>query len=212
MKEKPMLYSGPMVRAILEDLKTQTRRVMKEHPPLPWKVEIHGDSLFVLDGGWKKFCKVPHPVGSRIWVKETWRTVNDPATCIGDALEIDYRADGITRIMDKVGKSRWRPSIHMPRWASRINLEVTEVRVERLQEITNEDALEEGIVDWCPYDRCGGIGYLPQNHTVTEPEVCECSHFDGVEVYKLLWESINGPGSWDQNPWVWVYTFKRIKP
>ena len=155
--------------------------------------------------------EAPHPVGSRIWVKETWRTVNDPATCIGDALEIDYRADGITRIMDKVGKSRWRPSIHMPRWASRINLEVTEVRVERLQEITNEDALEEGIVDWCPYDRCGGIGYLPQNHTVTEPEVCECSHFDGVEVYKLLWESINGPGSWDQNPWVFVYTFRRVK-
>ena len=198
MKEKPMLYSGPMVRAILEDLKTQTRRVMKEHPPLPWKVEIHGDSLCVLDGGCKKFCKVPHPVGSRIWVKETWRTVNDPATCIGDALEIDYRADGITRIMDKVGKSRWRPSIHMPRWASRINLDVTEVRLERLQDISEEDAKAEGVTlgedrSWAFKE--AGLKYEPHRFA-----------------YELLWDEINGPGSWDQNPWVWVYTFKRIKP
>ena len=223
MKEKPMLFIGPMVRATLEDRKNQTRRVMKNQPPFPWKTEIHGDSLFVLDGGWKKFCKVPHPAGSRIWVKETWATASsDAGPCVC------YRADcgriyvdehfGFQKVyhdssskhlwanwardLESGVEGKWRPSIFMPRWASRINLEVTEVRVERLQEITRKDAEAEGVCTDDYFDRLEHAeSCAPPGSILPSPR----------SEYQRLWNQINGPGSWDQNPWVWVYTFRRVK-
>lgn len=184
MREKPILFSGPMVRAILEGSKTQTRRVCK--------LDVRGgmpqpefDSLL-------RYCPYGQP-GDRLWVRETcwlygrwevkgvrkngkpsWRFV-----LIGKRVRFDK--PGTDESMAYWGGGEgwsWRPSIHMPRWASRITLEITGVRVERLGEISESDARAEGV--------------------------------QSVAEFKELWASINGPGSWEANPWVWVVEFRRI--
>jgi len=141
--------------------------------------------------------------GDRLWVRETWAPDFEP-------YEFIYRAD------DGMFASRWRPSIHMPRWASRITLEVESVRVERLQDISEEDAIAEGIqanskdggitVKYGISDRDGWPGN--DDHGWHWHEWCKTPR----EAYLKLWEKINGPGSVQANPWVWVVTFKRIKP
>ena len=195
MTERPILFSGPMVRAILEGRKTQTRRVVKPQPELQLKSarwmrcadEQH--ALFTQHDG--ELCgqmastrKCPYgKPGDRLWVRETWA---HRRWMLGDASPSPttvYRADG----EDLKGCDRWRPSIHMPRWASRITLEVVGVRVERLQDISEEDAKAEGI-EWV-------IGYRSR-----------------IPLFSALWERINGPGSWDANPWVWVVEFRRVSP
>lgn len=192
---KPILFTGAMVRALLAGTKTQTRRIVRGafHEPGGYlQSEPVGDG-----GEWCFGCsKVPASFltrcpcgapGDKLWVRETWRTINDPATCIGDALAIDYRADGIQRIGDKIGTLKWKPSIFMPRWASRITLQVTGVRVERLQEITAQDAISEGI-------------------SVDDSQLRETPNF------RELWDSINaGRGyGWASNPWVWRIEFTRL--
>ena len=189
MIEKPMLFTGPMVRAILDGRKTQTRRVVKPQP-------VDGDEITSAYRDWQmgrlrdsenafRPIKCPHPIGSRIWVKETFRVLYDPATCLEGALDIDYRADGKQRLMDKIGKSKWKSPRFMPRWASRTTLEVIGVNVERLQDISEKDAYDEGI------------GHLPG--------------ISGKELYGQLWDSINGKKHpWVVNPWVWVYTFRKL--
>jgi hypothetical protein len=184
MKDTPILMSAPMVRASRRDVdpKTQTRRIIK---PQPKFVQALTDGRFETspDGGFDhgvEYIRCPYgQPGDRLWVKETFCT---PYT-IGKPVkgqQIRYRSthedDGMTY--------KWRPSIFMPRWASRLTLEVVSVRVERLQEISEGDAIEEGIT-W------------DQDH-------------DYIGEYRKLWESINGPGSWDANPFVWVVEFKRI--
>ena len=162
MKERPILFSGPMVRAILNGTKTQTRRVMRPGE----RVE-----KMILN-------KSPYGIpGDRLWVRETWTGADDPA----HKHAVHYRADGERAC-------RWRPSILMPRWASRITLEVTGIRIERLCDITERDALAEG---------CVGDGHV----TV-----------DARAAFKLLWGSLNAKRGygWDANPWVWVIHFKRI--
>lgn len=202
MKERPILFSAPMVRAILAGQKTQTRRMVKP---------IGGDDGFVLQdcgSGWWPYRsddgesaitrdgnETPHSCpygqpGDRLWVREAWRHIEggvmyDAAGGAIDAFEPEtvYRADNEKR------PGPWKPSIHMPRWASRITLEVTGVRVERLCDISEADATAEGTPNSL---HLSGGRFANEN-------------------FCHLWETINGEGSWSANPWVWVVKFARIK-
>lgn len=142
-------------------------------------------------GCYLKLCPYGQP-GDRLWVRETWH----PETSNPDA-KAAYRADCDYETGKECG---WRPSIHMPRWASRILLEITDVRVERLQDIDEDDCLAEGIAQ-----------------VVREklPRIQQCGEYDAINVdpvaeYRDLWESISGAGSWDAKPWVWVIEFRRV--
>ena len=181
-----MLFSGDMVRAILEGRKTQTRRVYKPRGDCSGTIEIN------------------HLPGSRIWVRETW------GPCEGG---VCYAASELPGVKPDDGK--WRPSIFMPRWASRITLEVTEVRMQRLQEINNEDAKAEGIPHAAPH-RHGSMGIVREWHPgQITPDPYAKRHNTGINdcwicAFRDLWNSINGPGAWEKDPWVWAYTFKQI--
>lgn len=222
MKERPILFSGPMVRAILEGRKTVTRRVMKPQPDFLGSMVDPNTPFKTLDAGLHARITCPYgEPGDRLWVRETWTDVN---MCGAPALA--YRADeDIRDLMEEPGflddrgafnyddprvkpypfacwyaeldQARWRPSIHMPRWASRILLEITSVRVERLQDISEEQAIAEGPP---------GLAFPapPGSHWVTE---------DGRRrAFMRLWDDVNGAGAWDANPWVWVVEFKRVTP
>ena len=174
-KERPILFSAPMVRAILDGSKTQTRRVAKEFNGMP-----------NLDGILRRYphqngCPYGKP-GDRLWVRETWAHERDGTGCPDDT-GILYRATDPGWDDEETGL-RWRPSIYMPRRASRILLEITDVRVQRLQEIGDEDARAEGC----------------------EPFAYPRDRFQG------LWDTIHGSGAWHANPWVWAITFRRIQP
>lgn len=190
MKERPILFNAPMVRAILAGTKTQTRRVVMP----PRKKGCH--DLDALAQHQRGLCPYGRP-GDRLWVREAWRAFKDGALYEDAGVEVDYRATPAAWAKDS--DAPWKPSIHMPRWASRITLEITDVRVERLQEIcaSANDILAEGII----YDA---------DAPVIGP--CEADAGDLVEQFSDLWDSINSPGSWDENPWVWVIEFKRVTP
>lgn len=234
MKERPILFSAPMVRAILSGQKTQTRRALKYQPirctelPVILFPQSRDESITQTGFIWPNAkeqilsrCPYGQP-GDRLWVRETWRIgawdesrgavaidYKADGHCRRDWIEIGYGNDGAEferywiQSTDDAGKAgfrldengeykwepgqspcRWRQSIHMPRWASRILLEVTGVRVERLQDIGQGDACEEGRP--APYEP---IGWFQQT-----------------------WETINGAGSWDANPFVWAIEFKRVMP
>ncbi|MCW1887689.1 hypothetical protein OKA04_23330 [Luteolibacter flavescens] len=214
IKERPILFSGPMVRALLDGTKTQTRRIIAPQPEATsfaylWKGREIGEKIFPLT-----CCPYGAP-GDRLWVRETFGDRADYAA-IG-ALHKDryyYAADG------KKAGWRYRPSIHMPRKASRITLEVVSVRVERLQDISEEDAIAEGIecthrdedrTFWKNYRFEGPIAKRGKVWTPEENQIVNYNR-KPVRSYQSLWESINGPGSWDANPWVWVVEFKRLSP
>lgn len=196
MRERPILFSSPMVRAILAGTKAQTRRVVKPQPEWsePATVWQHGDghsgsgwyahhSEYPEEGALHYRCPYGQP-GDRLWVRETH--IDLGACCL-------YRADANAeqeRALVAPGQ-RWMPSIHMPRSLSRITLEVTGVRVERLQDISEADAQAEGAEPMALDD----LGNTWRTHK---------------RGYQSLWESINGPGSWDANPWVWVIEFQRL--
>ena len=203
MKERPILFSAPMVRAILEGRKTQTRRIIKPQPsgantqkdPYGWRWKwVPTDKRIPIcewgkdTTGWISMLKhCPYGAsGDRLWVRETW------GPCDGGFC---YRA--IERPTVKPDDGRWHPAIHMPRWASRITLEIEAVRVERLIEITSEDCIAEGV-------QCREIWTMdgPSGLPWMQPE----------GAFRELWESINGARSWDLNPWVWVIQFRRITP
>ena len=199
MKERPILFSAPMVCAILEGRKTQTRRVVKcDGIDLagPCGNRLTGDT-FLSGRDWAgnhALLRCPYgKPGDRLWVRETWRIDGLSTKC---ALEIGRRhTDGLSFRADMYGDRScddcpWIPSIHMPRWASRITLEITTIRVERLQDISAEDCIAEGISTQL------------REHDAT----CDLQ-----SKYKALWQSIYGPGSWDANPWVWVLEFKRVE-
>lgn len=211
-RERPVLFSAPMVRAILEGRKTQTRRVVKPQPPF-W-MQAHLNSGFrqirnLYDNVWGAGCaegsafacrsedtiRCPYgTVGDRLWVRETWaRTTDYDGQFLLDGVKALYRATPV------VEPSRWRPSIHMPRWASRITLEVEAVRVERVQYISEADAMAEGVerIEFGPHEIAG----LPV-HPMTSSY---------AEAFGKLWDSINGKSHpWDANPWVWAITFRRM--
>lgn len=243
--ERPILFSGPMVRAILEGRKTVTRRVIKPRMR-------SADSQFVLvqrqDGSWSPihtFDESPmdargteHPitcpygnVGNHLWVRESWQDVHPVQVADGRYSQAGqagipgppgvtyrtiYRADGpypcvyhshahpyrclqpdpehASTWEAESGYTGWTPSIHMPRWASRILLEITDVRIERLQDISEEQAIAEGVRS-CERDiDPDGNDYSP------------------VELFGGLWVKLNGMDSWSANPWVWVVEFRRITP
>jgi len=214
MKERPILFSAPMVRAILAGTKTQTRRVVKPQPgPYQWIEECVGGGWVVIADGeptcgsgvwdtrerayqWQ--IKSPFARGDELWVRETHSL--STTMMLDQCVWVWYWADGNPTHGDW---TRPRPSIHMPRWASRILLEVTSVRVERLQDISDADAIAEGVErvvvgeGWRRYHDDEVVGLPP----------CATAR----DSYRALWEQINGPGSWDANPWVWVVKFRRIE-
>lgn len=204
MKERPILFSGPMVLAILEERKTQTRRIVKE----PVLSTAYKDNELNFKIG-ERYIKCPYgQVGDRLWVRETFRYISytegyDSGVDQGGGHDwgdgysfVQYKSDSFIFRYELLEEDylktspvidRWYPSIHMPRWASRILLEITDIRVERLKDITEEDAKAEGIEN-------------KSNHF----------HLACTQDFKRLWESINGLGSWYMNPWVWVVEFRRI--
>lgn len=200
--EHPILMSAPMMRAILAGSKTQTRRVAKGVN----FVSSGGAPLNFTDDDIKAVsCPYGQP-GDRLWVREAFRgcrayEVQGYAPKDWGNKPIWFEADGTPPGRPEQWALRARPSIHMPRWASRITLEITSVRVERLHEISNEDAKAEGCDHRDPCDHvrlsCKSIG---------------CPGPDYRIGYRALWEEINGAGSWDANPWVWVVEFKRGTP
>ncbi|WP_026346315.1 hypothetical protein [Variovorax atrisoli] len=233
--ERPILFSAPMVRALLDGTKTQTRRIMKVQPPEGttsvevyhhpddrdgrprfWSLgpdpEAHGATDY-LQPNWAYPCPYGQP-GDRLWVRESWAEVprHDPSTdeflpWREDGRILVYAADpqweGARQflcadgVMRWVKPQRWTPSIHMPRWASRICLEVTGVRVERLQDISEADARAEGARECDPVS----------GHEVLLAGPSQRGSF--VLHYRDIWEQINGAGSWNANPWVWVIEFRR---
>lgn len=219
MGEKPILFSAPMVRALLSGTKTQTRRVVKpgrlgpgglpSHQPTPdWNAAFYGPGMWSDGADFAAYCPYGQP-GDRLWVRENgWeRPVRTPKMMREGAdtwAPYAYDADapfGAGPANDAYRELGWkrRPSIHMPRWASRITLEITGVRVERLQAISEADAMAEGIEtegdEWRDY-------LMPHTQCCLTPRAS----------YRTLWESINGAGSWDENPWVWCVSFKRVTP
>ena len=200
MKSRPILFSGPMVRALLDDTKTQTRRVGKiqsqdfvglkaeavRHATLGYQIQATYDAYPGRGTARHAICACPFgQPGDQLWVRETHGFG-------GDA----YTPDTYYRATDPEApiQGRWHPSIHMPRSASRIKLEITGVRVERLQDISEADAQAEGCALECMTPIGDDSG----------------SAIHGPGGYIALWESINGPGSWDLNPWVWVVEFRRL--
>jgi len=201
-KERPILFSAPMVRAILEGRKTVTRRAVKIQPRTKGDIGSYGQG--------QPFIRHPDPTkrnpecpygrpGDRLWVREAWAAdaqVDSIAPRdLSQGEPIMYPADGCVRQTGcaMVSQGRGRPSIHMPRWASRILLEITAVRVERLQDISEDQAEAEGM---------NFLRHIPDaDETITAAQLFEC-----------LWSSINGDESWTGNPWVWVVEFKRVTP
>ena len=166
--ERPILFSGPMVRAILDGRKTQTRRAIKPH---------------IID-------MVPErcpygKVGDNLWVRETWSILPE------DLGTVIYRAD----MWDHTHDVTWKPSVYMPKGACRLWLEITGVKVERLQDINNRDACAEGVNPWPEYG----------TRSAEEPEIV----WNHIDPFKKLWTEINGKESWVDNPFVWVIEFKR---
>jgi hypothetical protein len=206
--ERPILFSAPMVRAILEDRKTETRRLVPAKATVG-RMMSGNQRLwpFVYDRKGKSVpmaCRYGEP-GDRLWVKETfycddYRYPKIPEADRADVLErmMYYAADGdvATQIAECEGTPKLTPSIFMPRWASRITLEVVAVRVERLQAIREDGIRREGLA---PDER--GLWAWPGYPSGSN---------NPVYAYQLLWEMINGPRSWNNNPWVWVVTFKRL--
>jgi hypothetical protein len=238
MKERPILFSGEMVRAILEGRKTVTRRVVKDGPSFDavgrWGYTVHSTdrkskdtwNYSVTDRGghkytergresvaWQGKCPYGQP-RDRMWVRESFAlSVCDPDVTELNTLEPRhwdepiYKADGHpgNEWMDPENNPipiPWRPSIHMPRWASRITLEVTGVRVERVQDITEDGAKAEGITG--PHD----VGYAAYHC----PGDSKARYSRASAAFEDLWDSINAKRGfgWDKNPWVWVVEFKRI--
>jgi hypothetical protein len=229
-----------MVRALLDGRKTQTRRICKVQPPatcdrlarvmsstdrkcegrLHWvKVDDSGVGIVASD---ERYFDCPYGVvGDRLYVRETWahcRLSEEPSgerrsysVAVGQGDRVAYCADDDAPI-----DGRWRPSIHMPRWASRITLEVTGVRVERLTDISEDDARAEGLK---PITKDGGrtIKYgIPDRDGLpgTDDDGWPWSDWnsDPRAAFRTLWERINGVGSWDANPWTWVVEFKAVTP
>lgn len=198
MKEHGMIFNGEMVRAILDGRKTQTRRIVSDRHLNLIDVGSQIGECYPLECGidhensqsyYREHCPFG-TIGDRIWVRETWAEAGAGAP----ELQL-YRANYPEHVpshyenVPLAEDIRWTPSIHMPRWASRILLEITDVRVERLQAIT--------LGDICKEFGCGLYDFRPATY--------------GFQAWEELWKSIYGDDSWQANPWVWVIEFKRIE-
>lgn len=203
MTERPILLNTPMVRAVLDGTKWQTRRVCKpaqvhglsfvvEVPDPKERGQVYNCSHFGDEEGDVRFASPFGGVGDRLWVREAWNRTNPG----GNDGVFYYRAD--SHFPAGIGggpiwpDASWRPSIHMPRQASRLTLRVNGVRVERLNAISEEDAIAEGLL------RTDRGAWLPG----------PCDHPQWA--FRELWNQVYGPDAWDANPWVWVVCFERI--
>ena len=223
LKERPIIFSTPMVQAMIEGRKTMTRRVVKPQPDEDTDIVYMPNEPLPYIGEWKpykwttsegesieKHCPYGE-IGDWLWVRETFM----PAVIGLDDGGLDnysylYKADGDNlnhAIIEQMEDQRWKPSIHMPRIASRIDLVINNVRVERLQMISKSDAINEGIaVATDPNEPSVPLYYfypckdLRDDTWVTDP----------ITSFYSLWRSINGQESWDKNPWVWVIDYRRI--
>lgn len=203
MTERGILFSAPMVRALLAGTKTQTRRLVRDQS-VPGRTLTGFRQHHGREHGYEPRTCPYGARGDRLWVRETWRITDDIAG--RDVME--YRAGGTRMVVDGPAIAHgehqitsvavpWRPSIFMPRWASRITLRVTAVRVERLQDISEDDAKAEGVVAGEP---------MPALVNGKRGEVRAFTHRDQ---YALLWNAINGKRApWASNPWVWVVMFE----
>lgn len=244
-KERPILFNGPMVRALLDGGKTQTRRIVKPQADARttevfqgadgiWRFSYPTARAPVSHADWDVRCPYGVP-GDQLWVRESWQYNNwteDGYPWIG------YKANGETRLCNRIpdcewadrltevwerlssqenysidglaADRKWRPSIHMPHWASRLMLEIACVRVERLQDISEADAVAEGLETMAQHNPIG----TPTGKTLAlNPWIPnESPVWDTpIGAYRSLWESINGTDSWVLNPWVFVVEFKAIK-
>jgi hypothetical protein len=232
MKERPILFSGPMVRALLAGTKTQTRRVVKPQPPAecsridvgPYHPTIirRGEEepgpetfgAFTHDGEWGVRCPYGRP-GGRLWVRENgWERPHRTARMMRDGADTwpryEYDAEPLMCWEDgELKRLSWkrRPSIHMPRWASRITLEITGVRVERLRDISEADAEAEGLASIVVSD-CGETRWVNYD----EPDNKARAFGDARQSFQSLWKSTHDTTSWAANPWVWVLEFRRVQP
>lgn len=199
MKERPILFSGVMVRAILEGRKTQTRRIIPFSTNLltadslfknPNKIKWTDGFGFTSNGSVMNVrevaCRYGKP-GDRLWVRETFKT-----STRGWVYKATSQHDHSNDLLP------WKPSIFMPRHASRITLKITNIRVERLNDISEEDAKAEGVCD------------IPKLLSAEENDFVGIDKNLFIERYRKLWQSINGSGSWEKNPWVWVVEFKGV--
>lgn len=177
-KERPIPFSAPMVRALRDGSKTQTRRIVKGLDVRAGMPEPEWRSLIS--------CCPYGQSGDRLWVREAWRTLDAHDHIPPREMDASYRLWFEADTPHQPGFGKYRPGMFMPRWASRITLEIVSVRVELLQDISRGDAMGEG----CPF-----------------PNMAQGD--DPRQWYADLWEQINGPGSWAANPWVWVIEFKR---
>jgi len=213
MKERGILMSGMNIAPILADIKIHTRRAMKSPASVVGFRHWHGRQWEQLDGEGRVLGMVncPHgEAGDRLWVREAWRTdkgydAYSPAQ-IDSGATLFMLADNCAHRINTSGPVEWgryRHARFMPRWASRILLEITEIRVERLQDISEADAKAEGI----RLLRDGGGTFSG----LSGPGKMVTPWMTAIEAYCDLWESINGPGSWAENPFVWVIIFRRIK-
>ena len=213
MTDRPILFSAPMVQAILDGRKTQTRRAVKPQPAGEirrgepdfnhwidtkyWERQNQKENRGIGTRGFA--CPYGQPGGDRLYVRETWAAPHAydhlPPRLIPQDARIHYAAT------EDRGGLLWRPSIHMPRWASRITLEITGVRVERLQDITIEDAKAEGA--WGPDASIAD--------KVAEHFGIDMFSTNPRNAFQMLWEQSNGPDSWAENPWAWVVEFKAIE-
>ncbi|MEM6623877.1 MAG: hypothetical protein AAF674_16745 [Pseudomonadota bacterium] len=229
MADHPIIFSAPMIRALLEGRKTQTRRILSNAPPPGY---VAGSSTFddaitwvptedAFSGAQPVTQKWKGPVlGDRLWVREDWRTSRHyddlrPSEMGGEE-PVQFLADNAVaayagRVDDLTGRRRW--SRHMPRWASRITLHVSDVRVQQLQEISEDDAEAEGVV--CNQEIVDIVGtphgpseiYADRWRVPGVSPDDEEGFEDGIEAFAQLWCSINGETAWDQNPWVVALTF-----
>lgn len=229
MADRPIIFSAPMVRALIEGRKTQTRRLLKLAGRAPefigprgcqddptcwgWEDSNHGDfvTLEKEEGqrmGWRDW-RGAYATGDRLWVRESfvrYHDLDETDMRVGP-LKTAYRADGVFRWLDADTDTfhdtpPWKPSIHMPRWASRLTLTVTEVRVQRLQDISEADAIAEGV------ERLQvSTGQNRFSREVTGKWEGWFNAPTAQEVFANLWNSLHGPRAWDANPWVVALTF-----
>lgn len=218
MKELPIPFKGHLVRAVLADEKTHTRRDISRLRGFGQITEFGRSDTPGYDWHFRDSAMRWHDLrhfellracpygmlGHQLWVRESWRGPSScdslPPRSISDSEAIRFLAD--ETVGADAGFGKVRPSMFMPRWASRIQLEITDVRVERLRDITRADAAAEGI---CFLLRDGFTGKLPDGTNIIQP------HFWPEENFGRLWQSINGKESWYASPWVWVVEFRRIE-
>lgn len=243
VRERPIIFTGESVRAILAGTKTQTRRVIKPQPtfdiaPGRWNVTWKGVTQHnfggravppshLMDGALDWLVRnSPYQAGDHLWVREKWRSPSKyivgyeaDAQCgawmgnggggriwmhHGYMIECDAYRDAkppIRTFSVKAYGDKWRSPIHMPRWASRITLEIESVKVERCSQISEADAQAEGVerLELSPRE-IPGLGRV---HPMTS------SYRDA---FKAAWNAIHGPGAWDKNDWIWAITFRRVSP